>query len=74
MSASAEALPSAARREDAAALRMRRILTHLAIFAVVIGAWELLGAMGQLNELILPAPSNRLTASAAALRPTLPPL
>ena len=29
----------------------------LAIFVVVIGTWELLGAMGQLNDLILPAPS-----------------
>jgi NitT/TauT family transport system permease protein len=57
MSVTAETLPIAARREGAAAVRVRRLLIHLAIFAVVIGGWELLGAMGQLNDLILPAPS-----------------
>jgi len=36
----------------------RRLATHLAIFAVVIGTWELLGAFGRLNDLILPAPSK----------------
>jgi len=36
----------------------QRLATHLAIFAVVIGTWELLGAFGRLNDLILPAPSK----------------
>ena len=36
---------------------VRQILVHLAIFTVVIGGWELLGRTGQLNELIMPAPS-----------------
>jgi NitT/TauT family transport system permease protein len=57
MSVAAEAAPVAARRESAGAVRTRRILTHLLIFAVVIGGWELLGAMGRLNDLILPPPS-----------------
>jgi NitT/TauT family transport system permease protein len=57
MSVAVEALPAAAKREGVAAINVRRILTHLAIFVVVIGTWELLGAMGQLNDLILPAPS-----------------
>jgi NitT/TauT family transport system permease protein len=57
MSVTAGTLPIAARREGVAAVRFRRLLIHLAIFAVVIGGWELLGAMGQLNDLILPAPS-----------------
>jgi NitT/TauT family transport system permease protein len=57
MSVTAEAAPVASTRESAAAIRIRRILTHLVIFAVVIGGWELLGAMGQLNDLILPPPS-----------------
>ena len=47
----------AAKEERVVAIRIRRILTHLAIFATVIGGWELLGVMGQLNNLILPAPS-----------------
>ena len=50
--------PVAAKGEGVAAIRIRRILTHLAIFAFVIGGWELLGVMGQLNNLILPAPSK----------------
>ena len=50
--------PVAAKDERVAAIRIRRILTHLAIFAIVIGGWELLGVMGQLNNLILPAPSK----------------
>lgn len=37
--------------------RPHRILVHLAIFAAFIGGWELLGITGQLNDLILPAPS-----------------
>jgi NitT/TauT family transport system permease protein len=49
--------PVAARQEGLAAVRLRRLLIHLAIFAIVIGGWELLGMMGQLNNLILPAPS-----------------
>ena len=57
MSVSSEALPAAAKSEGAAAVKVRRILTHLAIFAVVMGGWELLGVMGRLNNLILPAPS-----------------
>ncbi len=57
MSAAADTLPPAAGQQGTAAVRVRRILTHLAIFAVVISGWELLGAMGQLNDLILPAPS-----------------
>jgi len=36
----------------------RRLAIHLAIFAVVIGTWELLGVFGHLNDLILPAPSR----------------
>jgi NitT/TauT family transport system permease protein len=36
----------------------RRLLIHLAIFVVVIGSWELLGILGRLNDLILPAPSK----------------
>jgi len=57
MSAS-EAAPSAVEKAGGlAAVRARRILTHLVIFAIVIGGWELLGVMGQLNNLILPAPS-----------------
>jgi NitT/TauT family transport system permease protein len=36
----------------------RRLAMHLAIFAVVIGTWELLGVFGRLNDLILPAPSK----------------
>ena len=50
--------PVAPKDERVAAIRIRRALTHLAIFAVVIGGWELLGFMGQLNNLILPAPSK----------------
>ena len=57
MSVTAETMPVAARREGLAGVKVRRLLIHLAIFAVVIGGWELLGAMGQLNDLILPAPS-----------------
>jgi NitT/TauT family transport system permease protein len=57
MSVTAEAVPVASTRESAAAIRIRRILTHLVIFAVVIGGWELLGVMGRLNDLILPPPS-----------------
>jgi NitT/TauT family transport system permease protein len=49
--------PVAARQEGLAAVRLRRLLIHLTIFAIVIGGWELLGVMGQLNNLILPAPS-----------------
>jgi NitT/TauT family transport system permease protein len=41
-----------------AGVRARRLLTHLAIFVVVIGGWELLGVLGHLNDLILPAPSK----------------
>jgi NitT/TauT family transport system permease protein len=46
-----------AKGEGVAAVRVRRLLTHLLIFAIVIGGWELLGVMGQLNNLILPPPS-----------------
>jgi NitT/TauT family transport system permease protein len=51
------AAPGAPARESVAAVRTRRIFIHLVIFAVVIGGWELLGVMGQLNNLILPPPS-----------------
>jgi NitT/TauT family transport system permease protein len=57
MSVTAEALPAGPKSEGVAAVKARRTLTHLAIFVAVIGTWELLGAMGQLNDLILPAPS-----------------
>lgn len=43
------------RRRGASVLR--QILIHLAVFAIVIIGWEMLGWAGQLNELILPAPS-----------------
>ena len=56
MTVAAEELPPAP-RPSAAAVRARRILIHVAIFAIVIGGWELLGAMGRLNDLILPPPS-----------------
>jgi NitT/TauT family transport system permease protein len=36
----------------------RRLAVHLLIFVVVVGTWEALGAAGQLNDLILPAPSK----------------
>jgi NitT/TauT family transport system permease protein len=54
------ALPEtpAATRTGRIPLRLRRFLTHLLIFAIVIGGWELLGVFGQLNDLILPAPSK----------------
>jgi NitT/TauT family transport system permease protein len=52
-----EAAPLRSKREGVAAIRVRRFATHLVIFAIVIGAWELLGVMGQLNNLILPPPS-----------------
>jgi NitT/TauT family transport system permease protein len=45
-------------RHRARDLRVRRLLTHLVIFAIVIGTWELLGVFGQLNDLILPAPGK----------------
>jgi NitT/TauT family transport system permease protein len=48
----------AARAPGRAGIRARRLLTHLAIFAIVIGGWELLGVLGHLNDLILPAPSK----------------
>ncbi|HEX9906510.1 MAG TPA: ABC transporter permease [Propylenella sp.] len=37
---------------------IRQLATHLAIFAVVVGTWELMGVFGRLNDLILPAPSK----------------
>ena len=39
MSVTAAAMPAAAKREGVAAVKVRRILTHLAIFVVVIGHW-----------------------------------
>jgi NitT/TauT family transport system permease protein len=51
------AAPGAPAQEGVAAVRTRRLLTHFVIFVVVIGGWELLGVMGQLNNLILPPPS-----------------
>jgi NitT/TauT family transport system permease protein len=55
MSAAADALTTTTARTN---LWGRRLATHLCIFAVVVGGWELLGVMGQLNDLILPAPSK----------------
>jgi NitT/TauT family transport system permease protein len=39
------------------ALGLRRVLTHLVIFAVFIGIWETAARLGLVNSLILPAPS-----------------
>jgi NitT/TauT family transport system permease protein len=50
--------PALVARRDASAVWPRRLATHLAIFVVVVGAWELLGVFGHLNDLILPAPSK----------------
>ena len=47
-----------ARSPGKAGARTRQLLIHLVIFALVIGGWELLGVFGQLNDLILPAPSR----------------
>jgi NitT/TauT family transport system permease protein len=57
VSAILEGTPPGAGLRAAAWTRTRRVLTHLAIFAAVIGGWEWLGVMGRLNDLILPAPS-----------------
>jgi len=45
-------------RGDAPLLWPRRLAIHLIIFTIVVGGWELLGVFGQLNDLILPAPSK----------------
>ena len=45
----AAAAPIVAKQEGATAIRIRRVLTHVAIFTVVVGGWELLGVMGQLT-------------------------
>ncbi|MGH6923197.1 MAG: ABC transporter permease [Propylenella sp.] len=50
--------PALIARPDAPLLWPRRLATHLVIFAIVIGTWELLGVYGRLNDLILPAPSK----------------
>ena len=36
---------------------LRRVFTHLTIFAAIIGVWEWAGRTGRLNDLIMPAPS-----------------
>lgn len=38
------------------------IAKHLIVFAIIIGAWELAGVFGQLNNLLLPPPSWILSA------------
>jgi len=58
MAVAATSEPYVAKRPGALGVRLRRIATHLVIFAIVIGTWELLGVYGQLNDLILPAPSK----------------
>lgn len=50
--------PNPAAAGEASNPWVRRLLIHLAIFATVIGTWELLGVFGRLNDLILPAPSK----------------
>jgi NitT/TauT family transport system permease protein len=37
---------------------VRRVLIHLAVFAVIVGVWETASAIGLLNPLILPPPSR----------------
>ena len=54
MTAAATSGPVTAPRENG----IRQLATHLAIFAVVVGTWELMGVFGRLNDLILPAPSK----------------
>lgn len=54
MTAAATSGPVTPPRENG----IRRLATHLAIFAVVVGTWELMGVFGRLNDLILPAPSK----------------
>jgi NitT/TauT family transport system permease protein len=58
MAVAATSEPYVAKRPRAFGLRVRRVATHLIIFALVIGTWELLGVYGHLNDLILPAPSK----------------
>jgi NitT/TauT family transport system permease protein len=50
--------PALVARRETPLVWPRRFATHLAIFAVVVGGWELLGVYGFLNDLILPAPSK----------------
>lgn len=50
--------PYVGERQGTWGVRLRRVATHFVIFAIVIGTWELLGVFGQLNDLILPAPSK----------------
>ena len=58
MAVAATSEPPAVTVAGVSGVRARRLLTHLAIFAIVIGGWELLGVFGYLNDLILPAPSK----------------
>lgn len=39
-------------------LALRRLLTHVAVFAVIVGVWETASHIGLLSPLILPAPSR----------------
>ncbi len=40
----------------------KRLLMHMLSFLVIVGGWELAGLMGQLNDLIMPTPSQILYA------------
>jgi NitT/TauT family transport system permease protein len=37
---------------------IKRVGMHVLIFVIIIGSWELAGVFGQLNDLLLPAPSK----------------
>jgi len=58
MSAASIEEPATVKSPGKADVRTRQLLIHLVIFTLVIGGWELLGVFGQLNDLILPAPSK----------------
>ena len=45
-------------RVGAGLLAARRLLTHFAVFAVIVGVWEAASYAGLLSPLILPAPSR----------------